>query len=228
MLAELWRACVHLCVCVFPVLWQRCRGERWLCCSRNDCLYSTVLLPIVAKNNPAPQDRMEGSFFLLLFSPLTHYPPFLAQSNFSSPSFIIYTLTFPLWLFFSVSSLSPALGLSENRPVIMQAQLSASTLVARTGRVFLQLNIIGGFKYRALFLSPCVLRVCCWTLCCFCRTTERPVFCRRKQATWKQPMGFIFQHTQRGVHIFRALNRSEYFFSALGRLCPPAIPTVEM
>lgn len=55
-----------------------------------------MLLPIVAKNNPAPQDkedRMEGGVFFFLFFPsLSYYPSSLTQSNLFSPSFIIYTL----------------------------------------------------------------------------------------------------------------------------------------
>lgn len=80
-------ACAHACVCFLCCV--RCRGERWLCRSRNDCLYSTVLLPILAKNNPAPQDRedrMEGGFFIFstfsLSLSLTHYPPPLPHSFF--------------------------------------------------------------------------------------------------------------------------------------------------
>lgn len=76
----------------------------------------------------------------------------------------------------------------------MQAQLTASARVARIGRVFLQLNM--GFKYRPPFLSPCVLRVCCWSLCRPCKTTESSVFCRGKRVTWKEPSDFIFQHSR--------------------------------
>lgn len=106
---------------------------------------------------------MEGGFSIF-FSPLSLiiHPPSL-NLIFSPPSFIIYILTvflpiFSLSLSLSVSRcLSPALGFhpqcsgpSRNRPVTMQAQLTASAHVAKIGRVFLQLNM--GFKYRPLFL----------------------------------------------------------------------------
>lgn len=48
------------------LLWQRRCGREWHCCSRSDCLYSSALLSVVAKNNPAPQDkedRLEGGVF---------------------------------------------------------------------------------------------------------------------------------------------------------------------
>lgn len=87
------RACLSVCLA-------------FLCCDRdvsvsddcaaavNDCLSSSMLLLIVAKNNPAPQDkedRMGGDVVFFLSSPsLADYPPSLSQSNLCSPSFIIY------------------------------------------------------------------------------------------------------------------------------------------
>lgn len=104
---------------------------------------------------------MEGGVFFLFSSfPLSliiHPPsPNLIYSLLHSLSTL--WLIFSLPLFFSLPlSLSPALGFhhqcsgpSKNRPVTMQAQLTASAHVAKIGCVFLQLNM--GLKYRALFL----------------------------------------------------------------------------
>lgn len=65
---------MHLCVCVCCLPWQRCCSERWLCCSRNDCLYSTLLLSFVAKNNPAPQDKEGSTEEVIPLPPSRNYP----------------------------------------------------------------------------------------------------------------------------------------------------------
>lgn len=81
---------MHLCVCVCCLPWQRCCSERWLCCSRNDCLYSTLLLSFVAKNNPAPQDKEGSTEEVIPLPPSRNYPTLPPSLDLIFFSFIHY------------------------------------------------------------------------------------------------------------------------------------------
>lgn len=117
-----------------------------------------MLLLVVAKNNPAPQDkedRMEGGVVFFLSSPsLADYSPSLTQSNLFSPSFIIYTLAdspspphcLQLQGFFC-GALAPV------KTVTMQTQLTVSAHVAKIGCFS---TIKYGFKILGPFLRLCV------------------------------------------------------------------------
>lgn len=162
---------MHLCVCVCCLPWQRCCSERWLCCSRNDCLYSTLLLSFVAKNNPAPQDKEGSTEEVIPLPPSRNYPtlPPSLDLIFFPLSFIIYTLIhFPSVMVSSLSlPQSPALRFhchcsvpSENGPVTMQAQLTGSAhRLSRCGWNWLCFSSIKynwGDLNTGPFLSPCV------------------------------------------------------------------------
>lgn len=92
-----------------PLLWQRCCGEEWRCCSRSDCLYSSALLPVEAKNNPAPQDKEDRTGGGVLPFPPSSFPPSLIIQP-PSPN-LIYSLLHSLstlWLVSLLSSLCPS------------------------------------------------------------------------------------------------------------------------